>query len=231
MTAEYLDALTASLSFDRSLARRVRREFEDHLQEALAADPCADRAAAERRAIASLGDPRAIAAELAVTALARRSKQLAGGLVLALLGVLLAMKGRVAWYAAMQWGIAADMQPAAATAGAVTRYAFWAAIFIGAAGWAYASRHRLPSDYLHGKYSSHLRRFCVLAGAATAALAVSIFGDATLTAMRLVPLSPSPAFFLPVGSIGFEIACAGALIALIRALVRRAGSTARLQQI
>jgi hypothetical protein len=231
VTADYLDSLTAALSFDRSLARRVRREFEDHLEEALAADCCADRAEAERRAIADLGDPRAIAAELAVTALARRSKQLAGGLVLALLGVLLTMKGRVAWYAAMQWGISAEMQPAAATMGGITRYAFWTAIFIGAAGWVYGSRHRLPSDYLHGKYSRHLRRFCLLAGGATAALAVAIFGDAALTAMRLGPLSPSPAFFLPVGSIVFEIACAGALIALIRAVVRRAGSTARLQQI
>jgi hypothetical protein len=231
VTTEYLDSLTAALSFDRSLARRVRKEFEDHLQQAVAADPSADRAGAERRAIANCGDPRAIAAELAVTSLARRTKRLAFGLVLALLGVLLSMKGRVAWYAAMQWGLTDELRPFATTVGAVDRYAFWIAIFVGAAGWAYVSRPRRPSDYLPGNYSRHLHRFCLLCGAATVALAVCILADAMLAAIRLGPISPSPAFVVPIGSIVFEMACAIALIVLIRALTRRAVSTARLQQI
>src|SRR6516225_645532 len=111
VTGEFLDSLAAALSFDRALARRVRKEFEDHLQQAVAGDRSEDRQAAERRAVARLGDPRTIAAELAVTALAQRAKRLAGGLVLALLGVLLSMKGHGAWYAAMQWRIPDDMQP------------------------------------------------------------------------------------------------------------------------
>jgi hypothetical protein len=105
VTTEFLDSLAGALSFDRSLARRVRREFENHIQEATAADPSSDRRDAERRAIAGCGDPYAIAAEFAVIALARRAKRLAFWLVLALLGVLLAMKGHGAWYAAMQWEI------------------------------------------------------------------------------------------------------------------------------
>jgi hypothetical protein len=35
----YVDALLGALRHDRSLARRVRREVEDHLWEAVAADP------------------------------------------------------------------------------------------------------------------------------------------------------------------------------------------------
>jgi hypothetical protein len=42
MTA-YLDQLTRELSFDPSLARRMRAEAEDHLQEAVASDPMGGR--------------------------------------------------------------------------------------------------------------------------------------------------------------------------------------------
>ena len=36
--ADYLDALTRELGFDRPLAHRVRQEVEDHLWEATAAN-------------------------------------------------------------------------------------------------------------------------------------------------------------------------------------------------
>ena len=156
--SEYLDALQAALHFDRSLARRVCSEFEDHLREALAADPSDNRWEAERRAIAKCGEPRAIAAELSVISLAKRTKKLAIAVVLVLLGVLLAMKGHIAWYAAMQWLIKDDMKPLATTIGAIARNAFWIATFVGAAGWVYGSMHRLPSDYFYGRYSRHLYR-------------------------------------------------------------------------
>ena len=231
MTGEFLDSLAAALSFDRALARRVRKEFEDHLQQAVAGDRSEDRQAAERRAVARLGDPRTIAAELAVTALAQRAKRLAGGLVLALLGVLLSMKGHGAWYAAMQWRIPDDMQPVAATIGTVARYTFLTAIFVGAASWAYGCRRRRPADYVHRKYCRTFYRFCWLSAAATAALVVCILSDAVLAAIRLGAISPSVEFLVPIGSIAFEAVCTGALIVLIRTLARRALSTARLQQI
>ena len=179
--SEYLDALQAALHFDRSLARRVCSEFEDHLREALAADPSDNRWEAERRAIAKCGEPRAIAAELSVISLAKRTKKLAMAVVLVLLGVLLAMKGHVAWYAAMQWLIKDDMKPLATTIGAIARNAFWIATFVGAAGWVYGSMHRLPSDYFYGKYSRHLYRFCLIFGAASAALLVSVISDGALS--------------------------------------------------
>ena len=231
MTGEFLDSIAAALSFDRALARRVRKEFEDHLQQAVAGDRSEDHQAAERRAVARLGDPRTIAAELAVTALAQRAKRLAGGLVLTLLGVLLSMKGHGAWYAAMQWRIPDDMQPVAATIGTVARYTFLTAIFVGAASWAYGSRRRRPADYVHRKYCRTFYRFCLLSAAATAALVVCILSDAVLAAIRLGAISPSVEFLVPIGSIAFEAVCTGALIVLIRTLARRALSTARLQQI
>ena len=230
MISEYLDALQAALDFDRSLSRRVRIEFEDHLREAMAADPSEDRWEAERRAIARCGDPRAIAAELAVISLAKRTKRLATSVVLVLLGVLLAMKGHIAWYAAMQWVINDDMKPLATSIGAIARYAFWTATFVGAAGWAYGSIYRLPSDYFHGKYSRHLYRFCLISGAATAALLVSVISDGALAIIRMVSMTPSLAFFVPILSIAFELAGAGALVVLIHALARRAMFTADLQK-
>ncbi len=230
MTAEYLDSLTEALSFDRSLARRVRSEFEDHLEEAMACDQCEDRVEAERRAIAKCGDPRAIAAELAVTSLARRSRRLAVGIVVVLVSILLVMKGRIAWYAAMQWGIPDSVQPVAMTLGTVAHHAFAVAMFLGMTSWVYGSWRRSPSIYSHRAYFKYLHRFCLLAGVATAALAVCILTDAALATIRLEPISPSAAFFVPVGSIAFELFCVTALIILIRSLVRRAVFASHLQR-
>jgi uncharacterized membrane protein len=89
----YLDTLQVALRFDRSLARRVRQEFEDHLREAVAADPSEDRGQAEQRAIADCGDPRVIATEFGVISLARRTKRLAAATVLVLVGMFLLMRG------------------------------------------------------------------------------------------------------------------------------------------
>jgi hypothetical protein len=230
VTAEYLNSLTEALSFDRSLARRVRSEFEDHLEEAMACDQCEDRAEAERRAIARCGDPRAIAAELAVTSLARRSRRLAVGIVMVLASVLLAMKSHVAWYAAMQWGIPDSVQPVAMTLGMVGRYAFEIAMFMGVTSWLYGSWRWPPSVYSRPSYFKHLHRFCLLSGVATAALAICILSDAALATIRLQPISPSAAFLVPVASIAFELFCVIALITLICSLVRRAVLAAHLQQ-
>jgi hypothetical protein len=106
-----------------------------------------------------------------------------------------------------------------------------AAIWIGVAGWAYSSRRGLPSDYLPGKYTRRLRRFCLLSGAATGSLVVCILADVMLATIRLGPLNPSLSFLVPIGSIVFELACASALIGFICALARRAGSIVHLQQI
>jgi hypothetical protein len=176
------------------------------------------------------GDPRAIATELAVISLARRTKRTAVVIVLVLVGVLLLMRGLIAWYAAIQWAISDDMKPLAATIGIVTRYAFGTATLVGAAAWAYGSRHRLPPDYAYVKYSRHLHRFCMLSSIATAALLVCVLSAGALTTIRLASTTPSIAFFIPVLSIALELLGAGALIILIRTLARQAEFTAGLQK-
>jgi hypothetical protein len=64
--SDYLDSLAGALRFNRSLSGRVRQEVEDHLREAVAADPTRSGGEAERRAIARFGDPRILAAQLAL---------------------------------------------------------------------------------------------------------------------------------------------------------------------
>ncbi len=128
MIADYLDRLAGALSFDRALARRVREEIEDHLREAAAADPTEDRRAAERRAIADCGDPRVIAAEFAVVALAKRTRRLGVGIPLVIAGVFIAMKARTAWYWALQWVLCDNVKPVAAVVGSIDGYAFLAAV-------------------------------------------------------------------------------------------------------
>jgi uncharacterized membrane protein len=226
----YLDTLQVALRFDRSLARRVRQEFEDHLREAVAADPSEDRGQAEQRAIADCGDPRVIATEFAVISLARRTKRLAAATVLVLVGMFLLMRGLMAWYAAIQWAISDDMKPLAITIGIVTRYTFWTATLIGAAAWAYGSRYRSPSDYTYTKYSRHLNRFRMLSSIATAALLVCVLSGAALTMIRLTSTNPSIAFFIPVLSVALELLAAGTLVILIRGLTRQAELTAGLQK-
>src|SRR3954468_1694474 len=66
MMNAYLEELGHALSFDRALSRCVVQEIEDHLSEAIAADPAPDRLEAERRAIANFGNPRLLAAQFAV---------------------------------------------------------------------------------------------------------------------------------------------------------------------
>jgi hypothetical protein len=121
------------------------------------------------------------------------------------------------------------MRAVATIIGAIARYAFLTAIFIGAVSWAYGNRRRPPSIYVLQGYSRHLYRFCFLAGLATTALVVCIVSDLVLATIRLGSLSPSLAFSVPVASIAFEIACVAALVIFIRALVRLTLATGHLQ--
>jgi HAAS domain-containing protein len=114
MIPAYLDQLANTLRFDRALSRCVVQEVEDHLREAIAADPAPDRLEAERRAIRNFGEPQLLAAQFAVVSLARRTRRLGIAVVLAIVAVLAAMKARVAWYAALLWSMSDDVRPLAA---------------------------------------------------------------------------------------------------------------------
>jgi hypothetical protein len=228
--SEYLDTLEAALHFDSSLARRARKEFEDHLRQTVADDPSEDRGQAEQRAIANCGDPRVIATAFAVISLVRQTKRLGVAIVLVLAGMFLLMRGLVAWYAAIEWAISDDMKPLSATIGMATRYTFWTATLIGIVAWAYGSMHRSPQDYAYPKYCRHLHRFCTLSSIATAALLVCVLGAGALATIRLASTCPSIAFFIPVLSVALEVLAAGTLVMLIRALTRQAEFTAGLQK-
>ena len=103
-------------------------------------------------------------------------------------------------------------------------------MFLGMTSSVYGSWRRPSSGYLHRAYFKHLHRFCLLSAVATTALVVCIFSDAALTAIRLEPIDPSAAFFVPVGSIAFELFCVVALIVLICSLLRRMVFASHLRQ-
>jgi hypothetical protein len=226
--SDYLDRLAGAISFDRSLSRRVRAEIGDHLHEAVLADPAQDRQEAERRAVAECGDAYAIAAEFAVIALARRARRLGACTILMIAGVFALMKARIFWYAATQWVMSGDMRRVAAVLGPIDIYAFWAAIFLGAAALAYVSLRAVPPD-LQRQYRDYLRRFRLFCAAAAGALVISVISDTLLTASRLLTTEAHAAFFIPILSIVFEIICAATLMAMIADLARRISATAALE--
>jgi hypothetical protein len=223
----YIESLAAALSFDRSLSRRVRREVEDHLRGAVAADPRGNGLEAEQRAIANFGDPRLIAAQFAMVSLAKRTRGAGIAVILVIAGVFITMKARVAWYAVMQCAISDDIRAVSGIVGSIDRYAFWLSVIIGIGSWAYICGRRIPAAF-HAGYRKQLRRFRWLCTAATGALVVSVISDALLTALRLPGAELSAQSLLPIFSIVIEIACAGVLVLQIRGITQRATSTAAL---
>jgi hypothetical protein len=224
---DYLESLAGALSFDRALSRCVRQEVEDHLWEAVAADPVGDRLEAERRAIANFGDPHVIAAQFAVVSLAKQTRRVGVAVVLALAGVFIVMKARVEWYAATGWVMSEDMRAVGGIVGLIDRYAFWLSVIIGLGGFAYIRGRRIPRAF-YPAYRKQLSRFFLLCAAATGALIVSVISDGVLTALRLLGTEFCAGFLVPILSMAIEIACAGVLVLQIRSIAQQATSTAAL---
>ncbi len=204
----------------------MRQEVEDHLRQAVAADPAGDGPEVERRAIANFGDPQAIAAEFAMVSLAKQTRQVGAAIILVIAGVFIAMKARVAWYVT-QCAISDDIQAVCGIVGSIDRYAFWLSVIIGIGGWLYISSCRIPTA-VYTVYRKELRRFLLLCTAATSALIVSVISDGLLTALRLPGTQLSAEFLIPVVSMAIEIMCAGVLVFQIRGITQRATSTAAL---
>jgi HAAS len=221
--AQYLELLTDALSFDPSLSRCVRQEVEDHLREAVAADPASDRLQAERRAIAKFGDPHVIAAQFAVVSLSRQTRSVGTGVIVAIGAVFVAMKARVAWLAAMPWTMSDDLKAASGIALAIDRYAFWFALIAGIAGWIYIDRRAVPLA-LDPAYRKQLHRCFLVCAAATFALGVSVACDGVLTALRLIGTELSVGYLIPIVSMAIELACAGALAWQLRRMMPPAPS-------
>ena len=229
MIQDYLDGISRELDFDRSLARCVRQEVEDHLWEAVAADPAGNLLEAQRRAVANFGDARVIAAQFAVVSLARQSRRAGVAAVLVVAGIFIAIKARVAWYAATQWAISDDLRAVGGLVGMVDRYAFLLAAIVGLGGWLYIRSREIPAA-LHPEYRRQLHRFFVLCCTAAAALAVSVVSDAVLTALNLRGTELSTASVVPIISMTIEIACVGMLVFHIYGIAQRAASAAALMK-
>jgi hypothetical protein len=229
MIPDYLERLERELDFDRPLSRCVRQEVEDHLWEAVAADSTGNTLQAQRRAIANFGDARAIAGQFAMVSLASHTRRAGVAAVLVIAGVFIAMKARLAWYAAAQWAISDDMRTIGRLVGTIDRYAFWLSVIIGLGGWIYIRSCQIPAAFCPA-YRSQLRRFFLLCSATAAALVVSVISDGVLTALLLHGTEMSAEFVVPIVSMTIEIGCVGILVFQIRRVTRRAASTAALQK-
>jgi hypothetical protein len=220
----YLEKLRVALSFDPSLARCVRQEVEDHLREAVAADPIGDGLAAER-AIADFGDPNIIAAQFAVISLMKRTRRV-GIAVIAVIAVIagafMAMKVRIAWYGVMQQLVVnEDVRTVSEAVASIDRYAFWLSLIIGVVGWTYIGGRRVPAVF-HPAFRRQLNRCFLLCTLATGAPVISVISDGVLTALRLSGTQWSAEFLVPILSALAEIAGAGFLVSQVRNIARRA---------
>jgi hypothetical protein len=207
----YLEALSAALSFDRALARRVRQEVEDHLQEAIAADPANDGIAAEHRAIASFGDAQAIAAQFATISVAGQMRKLGIALILMIASVFVAMKGRVAWYAISGGGEGHDLTAITRIIGSIDRFSFWLSVIIGIGSFAYVVGRPVPI-LVDGRYRKQLRCALVSCLAAIAPLVLAVTSDGVLTTIRLMRAELCAWSLVPIGTMTVEIACVGVLV-------------------
>lgn len=227
LISEYAELLTRELSFDRSLSRGMRQEVEDHLREAVAADPSGQGPDAERRAIANFGDPHVIVSEFATLSLAKQTTRAGVITVLMIVAVFVAMKTRVAWYAATQWSIRDDWTAISRTIGIIDHYTSLSSVFIGIAACAYICSRRTPIAFCPA-YHSHLRRWILICVAAMGALIASVISDGALTVLRLLGGNLSAAFLIPVVSMAIEIVCTGIVVFWIRCVLRRTATVAAL---
>src|SRR5262249_45946310 len=221
MIAAYAELLAGKLDFNPSLSRRIRQEVQDHLWEAAAVGPSGNRREAVQRAIASFGDPHVIAAQFATAWLARQTWKVGGTVILVISGVFVAMKARVTWYAAAQWGLSDDVRAVAKSVGLIDACAFWLSVIVGIAACTYLVVRRAPPAALYAAHSSRLRHLLFLSAVSAAALSVSVIGDGVLTALRLVGREVCADFLIPISLMFIEIVSAGILISSVRNIVVR----------
>ena len=220
MIAAYAESLAGKLYFNPSLSRRVRQEVQDHLWEAAAAAAGNEREAVQR-AIVNFGAADVIAAHFATAWLARQSWKVGVTVILVISGVFVAMKARVNWYAAAQWGLNDDVRAVAKLVGLIDACAFCLSVIVGIVGSTYLIVHRVPPAALCAAHCNRLRHLLFLSALSAAALVVSVIGDGVLTSLRLVGREFSADFLIPISSMAIEIVCAGILIFSVRSIAVR----------
>ena len=145
LISDYAKQFARALRADPVLSQRVREEVEEHLRNAAAAETGGARHDLESRAIARFGEPSPIVAEFATLALVRRISRLGLATILAICVVFAAMKGRLAWYAAIHSAGTGDFSFVSGYAGLIDRYAFWLSVMIGIGACAYGGARRLSA--------------------------------------------------------------------------------------
>lgn len=221
--SQYVKSLAAELHLDPLLSRRLQQEVEDHLQEAVAADPTADRREAERRAVANFGDARVIAAQFTVVSLAKQAKRAGIAAVTIIAAIFLVMKARLTWYVVMQSPTPDQWGTVRGIVGSIDRYAFWLSVFLGIAAWMYIGSRAIPAA-VTVEYRAQLRRFLFLCSAATGALVASVVCDGILASLRVVATPWSSASLVPAFSMAIEVACAAVLVLYVSGMARRTAS-------
>jgi hypothetical protein len=219
--AEYLDRLTSELRFDPRLSRRVRREIEDHLLDAVADSTGTNPEDAARQAVARFGDPRLIARQYAPASLLQQTRRVGGIMILAIAAILVLMKGRVALYDLLQWRLNSDwLGGLGAIAPMIDRYMFQMSLVLGILGWLYIASRRAPPA-INGEYQHELERCLLLSAAAAGLLIGAVLLDTILGGMRIVHAGMSLAAVIPLLSIVIEIGLAGVIAIELRKMVRR----------
>ncbi|MBV8839601.1 MAG: hypothetical protein JO000_23960 [Alphaproteobacteria bacterium] len=218
--ADYLDALARELAFDPPLCRRVCHELEDHLGEMLEAEGGEPTAAGTVRAIERLGSPRAIAEQYRALSLLTRMRASALMLVVAVAGIFLAMKARIAWYGITEWDASAQLQAINAIALPVDRYAFLAATFGALAGWLYAATLPAPATCRADALVA-LKRCGLLLRIATIFITGAVGIELVLSLYRFADAGLSSALILPAVTIMLEAVFVAAVAISLRNTARR----------
>jgi hypothetical protein len=123
---QYVANLRRELAFDPALADRLAGEVEDHLRDAVEADPAGPSIEAERRAVARFGLAREIAGQFAAESVDRQARRTWLTLLVAVVVTFVAMRLRIMWL---------DDSAAPALAPLIDRYGFLAALAVSAVGW------------------------------------------------------------------------------------------------
>lgn len=220
LIADYLDTLTRELRFDIALSRRVRTEVEDHLCEAIAGAAGDASIEAQRRVIANFGDPRDIARRYAASSLFRQIRRVGVIVIVALAGIFISMRGRMAWYGAMQWHLSDRFQHFQAIGLPVARHAFTVALAAGVIALIYIGSRRAPIEF-DRTYRNDVNRCVALCAISAVALLTSVIAGVTLTGLRLFEGTPFVVGAVPVLSITLEMTLAGVLFFHLRAIIRR----------
>ena len=227
IVSDYLDTLTRALGFDRRLAQRVRQEVEDHLLEAVAAEPEDDTDTAQLRAVQNFGDAHSLAGEYAAQSLLHQSRRVGTVALCVASGILVAMNVRGAWYGWMQWSLSAELQTVRKIGLRIDLYAFVIALALGLAGWAYLRTRRRPARF-DAPYRDQMKRSLLLWAVAAAPLIATVVSDAVLTGLRLHETGLHPAALVPLVTMAGEIAFAAVLVSQLRSAIKRTALAASL---